>query len=183
MKQKKSLMEKEKLQVDINGTILTKVIYRNIVLYQIDMPRKIIVASGFFSPLHSGHIEYLRKSKELGDILIVIVNNDKQSVLKKGFCAFPASERVKIVRELECVDVAVESIDEDRSVCKTLAMLHPDIFANGGDQFNKCIPEAEVCDNMGIEMVDGLGEKVQSSRWILKELKESLECVKDGYLS
>ena len=147
------------------------------------MPKKIVVASGFFSPLHSGHIEYLRKSKEIGDILIVIVNNDKQSILKKGFCAFPASERVKIVRELECVDVAVESIDQDRTVCKTLAMLHPDIFANGGDQFNIYIPEAEVCERMNIEMIDGLGEKVQSSRWILKELKENLESVKEGYLS
>ena len=70
------------------------------------MPKKIVVASGFFSPIHSGHIEYLRQSKELGDLLIVIVNNDRQSILKKGFCAFPAVERVKVVRE--CGDVAVE---------------------------------------------------------------------------
>ena len=146
------------------------------------MPKKIVVASGYFGPLHSGHIEYLRRSKELGDLLIVIVNNDRQSILKKGFCAFPAVERVKIVRELECVDVAVESVDEDGSVCRTLAMLHPDIFANGGDAFNLDIPEAKVCERMDIEMIDNLGEKVQSSRWMLSELKGQLESAKEGYL-
>lgn len=53
----------------------------------------------------------------------------------------PAAERVKVVRELECVDVAIESIDQDRTVCKTLAMLHPNVFTNGGDQNNKGLPE------------------------------------------
>jgi len=146
------------------------------------MPKKIVVASGYFDPLHSGHIEYLQKSKELGDLLIVIVNNDHQSEQKKGFCALSARERVKIIRELECVDVAVESIDKDRTVCRTLAMLHPDVFANGGDQFNDKIPEAVVCEKLDIEMVDGLGSKIQSSRWLLKDLKENMECARKEYL-
>ena len=115
--------------------------------------------------------------------MIVIVNNDRQTILKKGICTIPAAERIKVIRALECVDIAVESIDEDRSVCKTLAMLHGQVFCNGGDQFNDRIPEAEVCERMGMEMVDGLGEKVQSSRWILKELKEKLGSVKEEYLS
>nr|QBK91840.1 MAG: hypothetical protein LCPAC304_01790 [Pithovirus LCPAC304] len=61
-------------------------------------------------------------------------------------------------------------------------MLHPDIFANGGDAFNVDIPEAKVCERMDIEMIDNLGEKVQSSRWMLSELKGRLESAKEGYL-
>ena len=101
--------------------------------------KDIVVASGYFDPLHIGHIEYLKESKKLGGKLIVIVNNDNQAKLKKGKSFMPCSERVKIVRELECVDIAIESIDKDRTVCETLKILHPDIFTNGGDQNNKNI--------------------------------------------
>lgn len=138
------------------------------------MPKRIVVASGYFDPLHYGHVEYLQRSKEKGDKLIVIVNNDRQSKLKKGFVVTPARERVKLIRELECVDMVIESIDEDRTVCKTLAILHPHIFANGGDQTNANIPEAVVCRELGIEMIDGLGDKVQSSRWIISEMQSAL---------
>lgn len=141
------------------------------------MPKKIVVASGYFDPLHYGHIEYLQRSRELEDKLIVIVNNDKQAKLKKGFVVTPAKERVKLVRELECVDMAIESFDDDRTVCKTLEVLYPHVFANGGDQFNERIPESEVCEKLGIEMVDNLGLKVQSSRWIIKQMKDALESV------
>jgi len=130
--------------------------------------KKYVVASGYFDPIHMGHIEYLQRSKEQGDVLIVIVNNDKQAELKKGKAFMPAAERVKVVRALECVDVAVESIDQDRTVCKTLAMLHPNVFTNGGDQNNDSIPEAIVCKELGIELIDGLGDKIQSSSWLLK---------------
>jgi cytidyltransferase-like protein len=147
------------------------------------MSKKIIAVSGYFDPLHSGHIEYLQKAKELGDILIVIVNNDRQARLKKGFCVLPVRERVRIIRELACVDIAIESVDEDQSVCQTLAILHPHIFANGGDQFNKEIPEAEVCRTMGIKMVDGLGEKIQSSRWLIKDFKENLASINTTYIA
>merc|ERR1712150_377314 len=122
-----------------------------------------------------GHIEYLKNSKDLGDTLIVIVNNDRQAALKKGKPFMKAAERVKLVRSLECVDAALESMDEDRTVCKTLAALHPDIFANGGDQFNTNIPEASVCAELGIEMRDGLGGKIQSSSWLLKAAREAKE--------
>lgn len=130
--------------------------------------KKYVVASGYFDPIHMGHIEYLQRSKEQGDVLIVIVNNDKQAELKKGKAFMPAAERVKVVRALECVDVAIESIDQDRTVCKTLAMLHPNVFTNGGDQNNDSIPEAIVCKELGIELTDGLGDKIQSSSWLLK---------------
>jgi len=135
------------------------------------MSNTIVVVSGYFDPLHVGHIEYINKASKLGDKLIVIVNNDHQSKLKKGKFFIPCSERVKIVRELSSVDLAIESCDEDRTVCKTLSLLHPDIFANGGDQNNDTIPEREVCDKLGIKLVDGLGNKIQSSSWLLEKVK------------
>ncbi len=134
--------------------------------------KKIVVASGYFSPIHSGHIEYLQKSKDLGDILIVIVNNDRQEILKKGKIFMKAAERVRVVRALECVDVAIESMDEDRTVCKTLAALHPHIFTNGGDQFNDTIPERVTCEKYGIKLVDGLGNKIQSSSGLIENAKK-----------
>ena len=146
------------------------------------MPKKIVVASGYFDPLHWGHVEYLQQSKEFGDKLIVIVNNDHQAIQKKGFCCMPAAQRVRLIRELECVDTAIESIDDDRTVCKTLAALHPDVFTNGGDQTNQSIPEATVCKELGIQMVDGLGDKIQSSRWLVKQMYQNIKNVKPEYL-
>ena len=146
------------------------------------MPQKIVVASGYFDPLHSGHVEYLQKAKSLGDKLIVIVNNDNQAKMKKGFSFMTATERIKLVRELICVDAVVESVDEDRSVCKTLKSLHPDIFAKGGDQTVGTIPEAKICDELGIKVVDGLGDKIQSSRWLLSEIKKNLANADEKYL-
>jgi glycerol-3-phosphate cytidylyltransferase/D-beta-D-heptose 7-phosphate kinase/D-beta-D-heptose 1-phosphate adenosyltransferase len=132
---------------------------------------KIICVSGYFNPLHAGHIEYFEKSKKLGDKLVVIVNNDKQSILKKGSSFMPEDERLKIIRSLKIVDMAVLSIDDDRTVCKTLTSIRPNIFTNGGDQFNDIIPEKTICENLGIELVDGLGEKIQSSSWLLEKSK------------
>lgn len=136
------------------------------------MSETIVCASGYFNPLHYGHIEYLQKSKDLGCKLIVIVNNDKQSILKKGTTFMSDVERLKIVRSLECVDAAILSVDEDRTVCKTLQLIHPDIFTSGGDQSNDSIPEKEICERVGIQLVDGLGEKVQSSSWLLEKAKK-----------
>ena len=97
---------------------------------------KIICVSGYFNPLHAGHIEYFEKSKALGTKLIVIVNNDKQSMLKKGSSFMNENERLRIIRSLKVVDFAVLSIDDDRTVCKTLESIRPHVFTNGGDQFN-----------------------------------------------
>lgn len=127
------------------------------------MAKKVVVASGYFDPIHYGHVEYLQRSKAAGDVLVVIVNSDQQAIAKKGKPFMPAAERVKLVRSLACVDVALEAIDADRTVCRTLRSLHPDIFTNGGDQNNDTIPEAEVCRELDIQMLDGLGDKIQSS--------------------
>ena len=138
------------------------------------MTETIVCASGYFSPIHYGHIEYLQKSKNLGTKLIVLVNNDKQSFLKKGSSFMPENERLKIVRSLKCVDAAILSIDEDRTVCKTLKLIHPDIFTNGGDQTNDIIPEKSVCEEIGVKLADGLGDKIQSSSWLIEKASNKL---------
>lgn len=133
------------------------------------MTQRIVCCSGYFDPMHVGHVEYLQRSKDQGTKLIVIVNNDHQASLKKGQCFMPARERVKLVRALECVDAAIESIDTDRTVCKTLRIIHPDVFTNGGDQTNESIPEADVCRELDIELIDKLGGKIQSSSWLISK--------------
>jgi len=131
---------------------------------------KIACVSGYFDPLHIGHIEYFKKSKLCADKLMVIVNNDEQAKLKKGKHFMPADERIAIIKELKCVDYVVKSVDTDRTVCHTLETLDPkpDYFCNGGDQNNTSIPEAEICQRLGIILIDGLGEKIQSSSWLIK---------------
>tara|TARA_B100001093_G_C26043015_1_gene682988 strand:- start:49 stop:462 length:414 start_codon:yes stop_codon:yes gene_type:complete len=132
---------------------------------------KIVCVSGYFDPIHVGHLEYFKNSKKLGDKLLVIVNNDEQATLKKGKPFMPVDERIILINELECVDIVVKSIDTDRTVCQTLATIEPKptYFCNGGDQFNDIIPEAEICDQRGIILADGLGEKIQSSSWLIKK--------------
>ncbi len=131
-------------------------------------PQKTICISGYFDPVHVGHLEYMERAKALGDQLVVIVNSDAQAVLKKGKPFMPEAERVRLVAALRPVDVVVLSVDTDRTVCETLRTLdrRPDAFCNGGDQTNACIPEAPVCAELGIDLVDGLGQKIQSSSWL-----------------
>ena len=132
-----------------------------------------VAVSGYFDPIHIGHLEYLKMAKDLGDYLIVIVNNDYQSNLKKGKSFMNELDRVKIVKALKLVDEVFLSIDKDRTVCKSLEKLKPDIFANGGDRSTEEIPEAEVCVNFNIKMIDGLGDKIRSSSELtgIKEIK------------
>jgi cytidyltransferase-like protein len=130
----------------------------------------IVCVSGYFNPIHCGHIEYFQKAKQLGTKLFVIVNSDKQSILKKGYSFMTEQERLKIVRSISCVDFAIISMDEDRTVCKTLRLIHPNIFANGGDQNNEIIPEKSVCEELGILLIDGLGNKIQSSSWLIEKM-------------
>lgn len=104
----------------------------------------IACVSGYFDPIHVGHIEYFKKSKNIADKLMVIVNNDEQAILKKGKAFMPADERIKLIQELKCVDYVVKSVDLDRTVCKTLETVEPrpSYFCNGGDQNNNSIPES-----------------------------------------
>lgn len=135
--------------------------------------KKIICISGYFDPIHIGHIEYMENAKKLGDELVVIVNNDHQATLKKGKAFMPDKERIKIIESLRVVDKVVLSIDTDRTVCETLRTIFPvpHVFANGGDQTNQSIPETTVCEELGITLSDGLGDKIQSSSWLLTKIK------------
>jgi cytidyltransferase-like protein len=130
---------------------------------------KVVAVSGYFILLHIGHIEYLQKASELGRV-ILILNNDRQQKLKYGKVIIPFMERKIVMESIKYVSEVIESIDNDRTVCKTLRMLYPDIFAKGGDRFSGEIPEKAVCDELKIKIVDGLGKKIQSSSEILKKL-------------
>ena len=134
-----------------------------------NMDRKIVCVSGYFDPLHVGHIEYFKEARKLGTSLVVIVNNDHQGDLKKGKTFMPEEERLEIIRELKCVDEAILSVDRDRTVCNTLKNMYPlpNFFCNGGDQTNDVIPEAMICIERGIELRDGMGNKIQSSSWLI----------------
>ena len=123
----------------------------------------IVAVSGYFDPLHVGHLEYLEMAKQLGDKLIVIINSDKQAELKKGKSFMNENDRVEIIGALKCVDEVFLSIDEDKSVCRSLEVIKPNIFANGGDRSLSEIPETAVMEKYNIKMVDGLGEKIRSS--------------------
>tara|TARA_B100001113_G_scaffold273135_1_gene227808 strand:+ start:667 stop:1071 length:405 start_codon:yes stop_codon:yes gene_type:complete len=124
---------------------------------------KRIAVSGYFDPIHIGHIEYLEMAKNLGDYLIVIINNDYQCKLKKNTFFQTELDRLRIVESLKVVDECVLSIDTDKTVCSTLEMIKPDIFANGGDRTLNEIPESKIMKKYNIKMVDGLGKKIRSS--------------------
>ena len=137
----------------------------------------IAICSGYFSPVHFGHIEYLKKSKAISNMLIVIVNTDKQSYLKKGFSFQSEDERMQIIGSMECVDEVILSIDEDRSVSKTIEFIYNKyksedveiIFTKGGDQRREIIPEKEICDRLGIRIVDNIVGQLNSSTKILEK--------------
>lgn len=124
---------------------------------------KKVAISGYFDPIHVGHLEYISLSKKLGDYLIVIINNNHQCTLKKGKHFMDENDRAKILEAIVGVDEVFISIDQDRTVCKSLEKIRPDIFTNGGDRHNREIPEAIVCKKYGIELIDGLGKKIRSS--------------------
>jgi cytidyltransferase-like protein len=138
------------------------------------MKSKIVIVSGYFNPIHKGHLEYFIDAKSKGELLFVIVNSDFQRELKGSKEFQKEDERLFIVQHIKEVDQAFLSIDKDRTVCKTVEMLYSQFgstyelaFANGGDQNNNSIPEAPICRALGIELIDGLGDKIQSSSWLL----------------
>jgi D-beta-D-heptose 7-phosphate kinase/D-beta-D-heptose 1-phosphate adenosyltransferase len=139
------------------------------------MKKKGIIVSGYFNPLHKGHLEYFNNAKALCDVLFVIVNSDYQRKLKGSKPFQDEQERLLIVSNIKAVDKAILSIDKDRTVCESIRLLvnqygsdYDFAFANGGDQNNETIPESSVCVDLGVALVDGLGDKIQSSRWLLQ---------------
>ena len=140
--------------------------------------KKAIIVSGYFNPIHKGHLELFAKAKAQGDELWVIVNSDLQRKLKGSTEFQLEDERLLIVNSLKMVDFAMIAIDKDRTVSETLRALNVKAiakdpkweiaFANGGDQNNDSIPEARICRELGISLIEGLGGKIQSSSWLLK---------------
>lgn len=137
---------------------------------------KATIVSGYFNPIHLGHLELFEIAKGIGDMLIVIVNSDLQRFLKGSKEFQLEGERLEIVKAIKYVDWAMVSIDTDRTQIESLKEVHAIYgatheltFANGGDQNNDTIPEAEICRDLGIKLVDGLGDKIQSSSWLLNK--------------
>jgi cytidyltransferase-like protein len=137
--------------------------------------KQAVIVSGYFNPIHKGHIEYFNLAKLRAEELFVIVNNDTQRALKGSKAFQDETERMIIVSNVKAVDKAFLSIDEDRTVCKTIEMIvtkhqsdYEFSFANGGDQNNQRIPETVICEKLNVRLIDGLGDKIQSSSTLLK---------------
>jgi cytidyltransferase-like protein len=140
---------------------------------------KVVLVTGGFDPLHSGHIAYFKEAKKLGNKLIVGVNSNEWLTRKKGRPFMPFEERVAIIKELEVVDKVIGFDDIDDSACQ--AIFHTMstntgkiIFANGGDRTNTTTPEYSMYgDHPNVEFVFGVGgeNKANSSSWILDEWK------------
>ncbi len=146
------------------------------------MSGRVVVASGYFNPIHSGHLDYLEKAKELGDYLIVIVNSDNQVDLKGSDPFMDELERLRIIKALRCVDRAVISIDEDGTVCRSIRKEYTRLqddpffigiaFANGGDRKEGGVPEDSLECEIGLKMIYNVGGgKTQSSSQLLYKSK------------
>jgi cytidyltransferase-like protein len=140
--------------------------------------KTLVIVSGYFNPIHEGHLEYLNRSKALGDSLYVIINNDLQRELKGSKPFLSENQRRTILKNIKAVDDVIIAIDENKFVDKTLELIYKEeahkydkiLFTNGGDQTAETIGEKAVCERLGIEMVFGLGDKIQSSSWLLNKL-------------
>ncbi len=139
----------------------------------------LVVTSGYFNPIHVGHLRLLRAARDLGDRVLVIVNNDVQQLAKKGQIITPEEQRVEVVRAMRFVDDAVVAVDGDGTVCETLVQIAGEypgyqiVFGNGGDRDTSAmVPEEAVCREHGIAMVFDLGgtDKPQSSTAINRAL-------------
>lgn len=148
--------------------------------------KKAVIISGYFSPIHVGHLDMIEAAASSGDEVVVIVNNNEQQMLKKGKIIQDENDRLRIVKAIRYVDDAIIAVDKDGTVSETLAVLadrYPDydlVFANGGDRSsNKVVPETEVCERHGIDMVFDMGgtEKADSSTRINTELGISAETI------
>jgi len=117
-----------------------------------------VAVSGAFDPIHVGHIRYIREAAKLGDRLVVILNNDNFLLRKKGFVFRPFEDRKEILESIKGVDEVIASIDHDQTVCKTLELVKPAIFAKGGYRTTpENIPEADTCLSIGCKLVTDVG--------------------------
>ena len=142
---------------------------------------RIAITSGYFDPMHRGHLELLNLSRAQGDALWVIVNTDAQAALKKGKAFIDQDTRLAVTSALRVVDRAVLAIDTDGSVCATLDKLITEVkalgceavFCKGGDRNAGNIPEMAVLKKHGAMLIEGLGAKIDSSSRIIAEAKNN----------
>ncbi len=144
------------------------------------MAKKVVITSGFFNPIHVGHVNLIKAAKQLGDYLVVIVNNDNQVNIKGSAPFMPEQERMEIIGALQGVDEVFLSVDQDGFIAESLKMIAEKyngnelLFAKGGDRNLDNLPESEkkICQDFAITVVSGVGGgKIQSSSWLINKVK------------
>lgn len=129
----------------------------------------IVAISGGFDPLHFGHIRLIDQAADMGNV-VVILNTDEWLMRKKGFIFMPWEHRQEILLAMRNVHNVIIARDDDDSVCETLKYLKPDYFANGGDRTSRNTPEIQLCNDLGIKMLWGVGgKKIASSSALAKK--------------
>lgn len=131
---------------------------------------RVIAVSGGFDPVHVGHLEMIEQAYLYSNVM-VILNSDEWLMRKKGYVFMPFNERKRILEAFRKVYQVVPAIDTDDTVCESLRHYRPYWFGNGGDRTTENTPEQLVCDELGIQMVWGLGQKIQSSSDLVKNAR------------
>ena len=132
---------------------------------------KTVMVSGGFDPIHGGHVQMIRDAARFGDV-IVVANSDEWLMRKKGYVFMSFEERAKILKEIKGVILVSAVDDSDGTVCDAIRLLRPDYFANGGDRGKTNTPEQDVCEELEVEMLWGIGGdyKFNSSSDLAKNL-------------
>ena len=136
-----------------------------------DWGNKTVMVSGGFDPIHGGHVQMIRDAARFGDV-IVVANSDEWLMRKKGYVFMSFEERAKILKEIKGVILVSAVDDSDGTVCDAIRLLRPDYFANGGDRGKTNTPEQDVCEELEVEMLWGIGGdyKFNSSSDLAKNL-------------
>lgn len=137
------------------------------------IPKNTVMVSGGFDPVHAGHIRMIRHAAQYGDV-IVIANSDDWLYRKKGFVFMEYARRIEILNAIKGV-VLVDSVDDsDGTVCEAIRRLRPTYFANGGDRGRTNTPEQAVCEELGVQLLWGIGgeEKLDSSSELAKKVRD-----------
>ena len=134
--------------------------------------KKTIAISGGFDPIHIGHVRMIQDARKLGNV-IVFLNTDEWLHRKKGYSFMSWDERAEILLSIKGVKEVYSAMDDDDTVCEALKFYKPDVFANGGDRKEGNVPEYQVCEDLGIEMVFNAGgnDKPQSSSWLVDKAR------------
>lgn len=131
--------------------------------------RPIVAVSGFFDPLHEGHLDYIDAASQYGDVHVYL-NSDDAAFRKKGYVFMPFRQRARILMALKGVTLVIPAEDDDGTVCKTLQMFKPNFFAKGGDRHIENTPEVELCNQLGIGLLFNIGgSKYESSSELVRK--------------